>query len=193
MPTSVSNAMLPTRSPAEHAYEQKVARVLSEIGPRLTKSEPDEHRRVAETIIHECDKTGFDPLFVLAVIESESNYDIEAVSSSGARGLMQILPSTWRDVSKAKRMFDPVENVRAGIRYLHFLSKSGFRRPESILLAYNQGPLVSAQVSKFGFEPPDEGKHYVPRVMDRYKKLLVKHGFKIKDARKLFLQGPSVV
>lgn len=121
------------------ARESSVQRLERELQGKLEKLTPEEIRKVAETINDEAALAGFDPLFIVAVIEVESKYDVEAVSSSGARGLMQILPSTFRSVSDAPRMFDPVENVKAGITYLSILKKQ-FKKPERMLLAYNIGP-----------------------------------------------------
>jgi soluble lytic murein transglycosylase len=151
---------------------------------------PGEVRQIAAAIVEECEQTGVDPLFVLAIIESESSFDIEAVSPTGARGLMQIVPSTFRQMSEAKRIFDPVENVRAGIRYVRHLWNSGFGKrggPESVLLAYNQGPGAALAILKGTRQRPAEAQVYVPRVMNRYRALLSKYGHDPKDAKKLFL------
>jgi soluble lytic murein transglycosylase-like protein len=180
----------PSKEPAlpdTHIQHVGLEQVRSEIEPRLTKLEPDETSLVAQAIIEECRRTGFDPLFVIAVIQVESRFDVEAVSSEGARGLMQLLPRTFRLVSDAKRMFDPVENVRAGIRYLEKLRQSGFKRPESVALAYNVGPGKAAGVLVRGEEAPAEGKAYVPKVLGEYHRLLQGHGYRPEDARRLFL------
>ena len=160
------------------------------IEPRITKLSPIESRHLAEVIIEECEKDGVDPLFVIAVIDAESNFDIEAVSPTGARGLMQLVPSTFREVSDAKRMFDPEENVRAGIRYIRRLWDAGYGRrggPESVLLAYNQGPNMASAVFRNGSKMPEEAHIYIPRVMARYRALLAAQGLEPKDARKIFL------
>jgi soluble lytic murein transglycosylase-like protein len=192
-PNHISQASDQIAAPVNFATIERnnsISRVLSELEPKLVKATPVEIRRVSEVIVDECKKTGVDPLFVLAIIESESNYDLEAVSPTGARGLMQIIPSTFRAMSDSKRMFDPVENVRAGIRYIRHLRDIGFGKrggPESILLAYNQGPGTAMIVYKDGFPIPDEAASYIPNVMSNYRKLLVKHGYHPKDARKLFI------
>jgi soluble lytic murein transglycosylase-like protein len=192
----LSAAWLPVNRAESEAYQvrsvqalpdKETERVRKEIEPRLAKLEPHESEEVAEAIVEECARTGFDPLFVIALIEVESKFDVEAQSPTGARGLMQLVPKTFRLVSDAKRMLDPVENVRAGIRYLRRLADSGFKRPETVLLAYNQGPGVAVAVHRDGEEMPEEGAAYVPRVMSIYQKLLKKHGKKPTDARKLFL------
>jgi hypothetical protein len=183
-------AVPPPPNPTVVEHARKVAMVYGLIEPRITKLEPTEIHHLSEVIIEECEKDGVDPLFVLAVIDAESNFDIEAVSPTGARGLMQLVPSTFRDVSDAKRMFDPEDNVRAGIRYIRKLWDAGYGRrggPESILLAYNQGPNMASAVFRNGANMPNEAHIYIPRVMARYKALLAGQGFEPKDAKKLFL------
>jgi soluble lytic murein transglycosylase-like protein len=151
------------------------------------KLELVEIRKVSETIVDECAKLGVDHLFIIAIIEAESNFDIEAVSPTGARGLMQIMPGTFREVSKAKRMFDPSENVRAGIRYVAKLYSQGFTTPWDVLLAYNQGPGTVLAVWKKQLSMPDEAQAYIPRVMSNYKALLVKSGKDPRNTKKLFM------
>jgi soluble lytic murein transglycosylase-like protein len=142
--------------------EFSVQSVERELTPRLTKISPPEIRKLAEVIVDESSAVGFDPFFIVAVIEVESNFDVEAISSSGARGLMQILPSTFREVSSASRMFDPNENVRAGITYLAKLSRQ-FKKPERMLLAYNIGP---------GGVMSGVSNDYPKRVMGRYRQII---------------------
>jgi len=168
-----------------------VKKVYAELAPKMfAKAEPPEIIRVSEMIVDESQRLGIDKLFIIAIIESESNFDIEAVSPTGARGLMQIMPGTFREVSNAKRMFDPIENVRAGIRYVAKLYGLGFKSPEYVLLAYNQGPKVAISVAKKEIEMPEEAAGYVPVVMKRYYALLTKDGKSPKNARKLFAMAP---
>lgn len=168
--------------------QERIDLIKGELGPRLTKATEREIQDVSAVIVDECAQHGIDPLFVLAIIESESNFDIEAVSPTGARGLMQIIPSTFKQVSTAKRMFDPVENVRAGIRYINKIrTEYRFRDPETYLFAYNQGPGAVVDHYKNGTPMAEEAEAYIPRVMTKYRNLLVKYGFKPKEAKKLFL------
>jgi soluble lytic murein transglycosylase-like protein len=119
--------------------ESSVQKLELELRGRVQKLTVEEIRKLSETINDEAAAIGLDPFLVVAIIEVESQYDVEAISSTGARGLMQILPSTFRAVSDAPRMFDPVSNIRAGVAYLKILKKK-FKRPEQMLLAYNIGP-----------------------------------------------------
>jgi hypothetical protein len=105
---------------------------------------------------------------------------------------MQLCPATFRRVSTAKRMLDPAANVRAGVSVLQRLREGGFKRMETILLAYNQGAAVALAVYRDGQDAPPEGQSYVPAVVGKYRTLLAKYGYNPKDARKLFSTAEPV-
>jgi soluble lytic murein transglycosylase-like protein len=103
---------------------------------------------------------GVDPRLVHAVVRTESNYQPRARSSKGARGLMQVLPSTAAALGVVN-LDDPSGNLDVGVRYLKGLLAE-FSLPEA-LAAYNAGP---AAVRRFGGVPPFvETRHYVARVL----------------------------
>ena len=78
---------------------------------------------------------------ILAVIAAESAFDPRAVSRAGARGLMQIMPATARDLGvDPNDLFDPCINVHAGTRYMRVLADSFGGRTRDVLAAYNAGP-----------------------------------------------------
>lgn len=103
---------------------------------------------LAQKIILESRRANFDPLFVAAVIKSESAFDRLAVSSAGARGLMQILPSTGTFIAglegfetiMKRHLTDPDYNVRLGIAYLQYLEQMYKGNRMLVLTAYNWGP-----------------------------------------------------
>jgi soluble lytic murein transglycosylase-like protein len=108
------------------------------------------------------ERHGVDPQLVHAVVEAESNYEPRARSPKGARGLMQVLPSTGAALG-VRNLDDPPGNLDAGVRYLKGLLAE-FRLPEA-LAAYNAGP---ATVRRFGGIPPFiETQRYVERVLAR--------------------------
>lgn len=101
-----------------------------------------------------------DSALISSVIRAESNGDPSAVSRSGAKGLMQLMDSTARDLGVGNS-FDPVENIRAGSRYLAQMLKR-FGDLPTALAAYNAGP---GTVEKHGGIPPyRETQQYVDRV-----------------------------
>jgi soluble lytic murein transglycosylase-like protein len=177
-------------SATEQAKLAQVAFIELEIMSRPGTAAGFPAKTVAAALVQEAHDVRLDPLFVLAVIEAESNFDVEACSPSKAKGLMQILPSTFASLNPTGSIFDPVENVRAGTRYLALLGTS-FRRPESILMAYNGGPGRTSQYLKaqaIGEDYPisDEMRTYPGKVMSKYKRLLAKTGQKPANAHKLF-------
>jgi Transglycosylase SLT domain len=110
----------------------------------------------------EAKRFGVDASLVSALIRAESNYEPRAVSRKGARGLMQLMPATARRLSVAYP-FDPVSNVRAGVRYLKELLDRFDQRPDLILAAYNAGENA---VETFGGVPPyRETVGYVKRIL----------------------------
>ena len=192
-PTKLSPATAAPRTltPAEVALQKEIDVVESELSERVRGATVKEVRLISETIVKEAHANRFDPLFVLAIIEAESNYDTEACSKTGARGLMQILRSTFKSVSDSPKMFDPVENIKAGVKYLAQLGTS-FKRVESILMAYNGGPgnasayLRAVQEGWDVEEFSSEMKNYPAKVMGKYAKLLIKNGRNPKAARTLY-------
>lgn len=114
---------------------------------------------------------------VRAVIVVESGFNPKAVSKKGAVGLMQLQPATARRYG-VKNMFDPDQNVRAGVHYLRDLLARYGSNIELALAAYNAG---EDAVERYGRQIPPfpETLNYVPSVMAVYQKLLaigaVKH------------------
>lgn len=105
-------------------------------------------RNLAKLIVEECDKNNkLDPYLILAVIKVESEFSPVAVSEKGAIGLMQIMPRTGEFVannagisySGRKSLYNPLINVRLGIRYLSQLTDR-YDATEHALGAYNYGP-----------------------------------------------------
>jgi soluble lytic murein transglycosylase-like protein len=131
--------------------------------------------RIAGTIADESSRYGYDPLFVLAMIEVESTCRPRARSSMGAIGLIQVKPSTARAVAKrvgmrwegARMLERPSVNVRLGLRYLWDLERR-FQDPQVALAAYNLGPTRVARMT------PAHARRarYVRRVVSRYENLL---------------------
>ena len=100
-----------------------------------------------------------------AVLKAESDFNAYAISPKGARGAMQIMPDTAKELG-LQNYFDPDENLNAGALYLSNLLRE-FSQPELALAAYNAGPET---VRYYGGLPPyEETRIYVARVLTLFK------------------------
>jgi soluble lytic murein transglycosylase-like protein len=106
-----------------------------------------------------------DPNLVRAVVKVESNFNPNAVSRKGAMGLMQLMPSTARQL-KVKNPFDPEQNVDAGVRHLKQLLESYDGDIKLTLAAYNAGAGAVARSS--GVPHYAETQNYVRRITNLY-------------------------
>ena len=95
-----------------------------------------------------CDDYGVDYDMVKAVIQTESSWNHKAVSTSGAIGLMQILPKTAMDEfnTPEQDLYDPYVNVTVGIKYLSHLNQH-FDDIDATLTAYSHGPTITRKYS----------------------------------------------
>ena len=157
-------------TPDEVAYPEAPAVSATETALAVTSAvrTPLESRPFAALIETVSLKHGIDPALVHAVVQAESNYRPSARSHVGARGLMQVMPATARDlgVKSAKLLFDPQQNLEAGVRYLKFLLERFDGDLPTAIAAYNAGP---AAVSKYAGIPPfPETQNYVRKVLSNF-------------------------
>ena len=110
---------------------------------------------------------GLDPGLLHAVIRAESGYNARALSNKGASGLMQLIPGTARRYG-VSNIFDPVENINGGARYLKDLLAMFNNNMELALAGYNAGENA---VIRAGHRVPNypETMAYVPKVIGFYK------------------------
>jgi soluble lytic murein transglycosylase len=124
-----------------------------------------------------------DPYLVAAVVREESSYYPRAVSRAGARGLMQLMPTTARLLAPAGDLDDPAFNIQLGTRFLAGLLRE-FNDPRLALAAYNAGPnrvrqwwaaRRSDDIEVFVEQIPfDETRLYVKRIViswDEYRRI----------------------
>jgi soluble lytic murein transglycosylase-like protein len=104
------------------------------------------------------DDTGLPLAMLLAVAQVESRFEPTAVSEAGAKGLLQVMPTTARALELSADR--PESNVLAGARYLRGLLDR-FRSTDLALAAYNAGPTAVARV---GGAPTGQTVTYVANV-----------------------------
>jgi soluble lytic murein transglycosylase-like protein len=154
------------RSP--ESLVQQVLRIIS-----TTNKKQSQAPRLARSIVNEAMIQGYDPLFVAAVIKSESAFNELAVSSVGAQGLMQIMPATGKylaaksesDFPQAVRLSDPQVNIKLGIQYLRELEGMYAGNRLLTLIAYNWGPGKLDRAIRSGRGVPAECLRYALKIL----------------------------
>ena len=115
---------------------------------------------------------GVESSLVHAVISAESAYNQNAISRTGAMGLMQLMPDTARRYG-VQNMMDPTENIHGGVRYLRDLLAMFKGRVDLAVAAYNAGENA---VIRHGHKIPPyaETRNYVPKVLGFYRNFQTK-------------------
>ncbi len=117
-------------------------------------------------IVESSRRYGIDPLLIYSQMHQESSFKIRATSNKGASGLMQLMPATARRFGVTS-IYDPRQNVDAGVRYMRWLLDT-FKGDVVLALAgYNAG---EGAVMKYGWNIPPyrETQEYVRRITSRY-------------------------
>lgn len=145
--TGDPTAMLPSAESARPGLRMKADPILEKYGPVIDTA---------------AKKFRVDARLVYSVIKAESGGDAEAVSSRGARGLMQLIDSTAAEMGVTDSL-DVRQNIEGGTRYLRQLLDEYGGNVKLALAAYNAGP---GTVSKYNGVPPyPETRQYIERVL----------------------------
>ncbi|MGQ9859701.1 MAG: transglycosylase SLT domain-containing protein [Thermodesulfobacteriota bacterium] len=143
--------------------EERVSRPVQDHGrPLMGAARVDKYD---PAIKHTARRHGLDHTLVTAVIKVESDFNPVAVSSKGARGLMQLMPNTARELG-VRDSFDPLENLDGGVRYLRSLIDFFDGNLPLALAAYNAGR--EAVLQHGGIPPYPETRQYVSKVLQYY-------------------------
>jgi len=146
------------RDPAPPASDEAID--VAELDDDFVPSTPDQ-KTAAEIVRKLAPEYRISPLFALAIIRAESNFDPNARSPKNAQGLMQLIPETSARFN-VKKPFDPVQNVRGGLSYLRWLL-AYFRGDVALVAAaYNSGERTVERYR--GIPPYAETRAYVQRI-----------------------------
>jgi soluble lytic murein transglycosylase-like protein len=118
-------------------------------------------------------KYGVDPSLIKGVIQSESSFNPHAISSAGAKGLMQLMDETAKGLGVADSL-DPAQNIDGGTRFLSYLLRKYEGNVSTALAAYNAGP---GRVDRLGIKNdqdvalhldklPSETQKYIYKVLN---------------------------
>lgn len=153
--------------------EVKAAEMYEVIFQEVSRYNPNlqESSWIASAILYAADTYEVDPILITAVMESESGFNLRAVSPVGAIGLMQLMPETARVIGV--NPYNALENVLGGTLYLKNqlsrFSNYGKYSVTNAVAAYNAGP--QAVINAGGVPNYAETRHYVVNVANSYKKI----------------------
>ncbi|MDD5171113.1 MAG: transglycosylase SLT domain-containing protein [Syntrophales bacterium] len=129
----------------------------------LFKVKSTEINKYDHLISKASEKYNVESALVKAVIKAESNFNHQAVSPKGARGLMQLMPATANSL-QVRDSFHPENNIEGGVRYLRYLLNV-FKGDLSLALAaYNAGEGAVTR-NHYSIPPYRETRTYVQRVL----------------------------
>lgn len=191
-------ALILTRSGDHRRAMTLLRRAYPELGGPSQGSIPTEILRAyyplvyADEIRRAARRTGLPPYLVAGIIRQESGFDPRATSPVGARGLMQVMPATAREVAASldqsynpERLYDPAFSILLGSTYFSRVLEMFDGNVELALAAYNGGPYRIRRMWRErqpGTEIDDfletlaidESRHYVKRILvlaDSYRRL----------------------
>ncbi len=156
--------------PTGMRQKQKVASAVVHRADILKESHDISNQKEIDRSIKEASaKYGLPVCLIRAVIKAESDFQVTAVSSAGARGLMQLMPETAEDLG-VEDPFDIEQNIDGGTRYLKQLLDLFGKNIKLALAAYNAGP---GTVNRYnGNVPYRETRLYVERVLEYSRRLV---------------------
>ncbi len=148
-------------------------KLYQEVRTQLPKNHRPKAFRLTQAILKESAKFGFDPVFVAAVIKTESRYNPLAIGGVGEIGLMQIRPETAFWITKKYKITfnhknelkDPVKNITIGVAYLDYLRSNFPDKAYRYIAAYNMGPRNVRKLIAQNKKP----KEYSTQIFKHYK------------------------
>lgn len=156
-------------------YEERMKlKILLVMSKYQTGLEDDDLKQLPGWILAQSKRYGYDPLFLTALIQTESSFNNWARSNQGALGLMQIRPTTGHALAAETMtewlgkptLYDPGINIALGAYYLNKMVLR-FGDLRLALEAYNHGPSQLSIYLKNGKSP----SRYSKKVFQNYRKI----------------------
>ena len=140
---------------------------------------------IQQRVIDEAKRQNMSPSLALAIAKVESNFNHQALSHAGAKGVMQIMPRTAEQVFGVhrSRLFDPDVNIALGVKFIKKLLKRYDDRLDIALSHYNGGSGVKNRHGELRVMPAT--RDYVDKVLATQQDFL-HHDFLQNDNRTLF-------
>jgi soluble lytic murein transglycosylase-like protein len=178
-------AVLASAAPAQAPRPAKVSaeaetpsNPVEGLSDALSRCKPNLSERtrwkIAGVVHREAQRYGYDPYFVLAMMEVESTCTPNARGTHGAIGLIQVRQPTAQEMAKEAGLrlvkvdlTEPAINLRLGLRYLWKLERQ-FNDPYLAMVAYNMGPARVGQMSRGRARQ----YRYVRKILHRYERIL---------------------
>jgi soluble lytic murein transglycosylase-like protein len=122
-------------------------RIYQWVRESLPRKYKKDYKVIAQSVIDEAYRNDFDPVLLMAVIQSESHFTPTQIGGVGEIGMMQIRPATGKWIAEKtgrawhgkRTLLDPVENIRLGAAYLSLLREQFDSHARLYLAAYNMG------------------------------------------------------
>ena len=152
------------------APKQSFSDILKVVPPKDFKYQVQEPMNATKVEIQRlvsssCEKHNVDPRLVMAVIQQESGFNQNAISKTGAQGLMQLMPATAKSLG-VQNAFNAEQNIEGGVKYLKGILDRFNGNKILALAAYNAGPNA---VKKYnGIPPYKETQNYVRNILKNY-------------------------
>ncbi len=134
--------------------------ILKAVKSNLPKKYQKRAFEISRAIINEANHHNMDPFFLMAVIKTESHFNIKARGRHGEIGLMQIMPQTAKWIASQAgfnpdhlNLEDPATNIRIGATYFASLRKSFNGATAQYIGAYNMGPSNVRKLASMAIEP----------------------------------------
>ncbi len=157
-------------------HDCTVDNIVSYLEEQMPRMPEERLREIATHVYLESKKRNLDYRLVLAVMKIESNFKGDAVSSKGARGLLQIKPSLGRGIAETlgitwsgdRTLHEPGNNIKFGVYHLSQLIDD-FENLQWALYAYNSGSTRARERSSQRKQPE---LRYAKAVLSEYEKTM---------------------